>query len=88
MRRIEKLSKAQRVVVVVALGIACLAVGSFLLSLGQPWIPLGWSGYAPLIAQGVGPPGWVNLLVWLALTLLWMVVSVRLLRPQRHDDSD
>jgi heme/copper-type cytochrome/quinol oxidase subunit 1 len=88
MRGIEKLSQAQRVVVVVAVGVACLAVGSFLLSLGQPGISLGWTGYAPLVAQSLGRPGWFSLLVWLALTLLWAVVSIRLLRPQRHDDSD
>jgi hypothetical protein len=88
MGRIDKLGKAQRVVVVVALGVAFLAVGSYLLSLGQPGIPLGWSGYAPFVAQNLGRPGWFDLLVWLALTLLWAVASIRLLRPQRHDDSD
>jgi hypothetical protein len=35
MRWIETLGRAQRVVVVVALGVAFLAVGSYLLSLGQ-----------------------------------------------------
>jgi hypothetical protein len=89
MRRIDNLDKAQRVVVVVALGAAFLAMGSYLLSLGQPGIPFGWSGgFALLSAPSVGRPGWLNLLVWLALTCLWAVLSIRLLRPSRHDDSD
>jgi hypothetical protein len=88
MRGIDKLDKAQRVVVVVALGAAFLAVGSYLLSLGQPGIALGWTGYAPLSAPSVGRPGWVSLLVWLALTCLWAVVSIRLLRPSGQDQSD
>jgi hypothetical protein len=85
---IEKLSRAQRVVVVVALGVAFLALGSYVLSLGQPVIALGWTGYAPLSAPSVGLPGWARLIVWLALTCLWAIVSIRLLRPAGHDDSD
>jgi formate-dependent nitrite reductase membrane component NrfD len=88
MRWIDKLSKAQRVVVVVALGAAFLAVGSYLVSLGRPGIALGWTGYAPLTSPSVGRPGWVSLVVWLVLTCLWAVVSIRLLRPSRRDDPD
>ena len=88
MRWIDKLSKAQRVVVVVALGAAFLAVGSYLVSLGQPGIAVGWSGVAPLTAPSVGRPGWVSLVVWLVLTCLWAAVSIRLLRPSGQDDSD
>jgi membrane protein implicated in regulation of membrane protease activity len=87
MRWIEKLSRAQRVVVIVALGVAFLAVGSFVLSLGQPVFALGWTGYAPLSALN-GLPGWLRLIVWLALTCLWAVVSIRLLRPSDREDSD
>ena len=72
MRWIEKLSRAQRVVVV-ALGVAFLALGSYVLSLGQPVIALGWTGYAPLSAPSVGLPGWARLIVWLALTCLWAI---------------
>jgi hypothetical protein len=88
---IEKLSKAQRVVLVVAIGVALLAVGDFLLSLGQHGFAFGWTGYASLTAlaaSGAGPSAWVRLVVWLALTCLWAVVSIRLLRPSRNDDSD
>jgi heme/copper-type cytochrome/quinol oxidase subunit 1 len=87
MHRIGKLGKAQRVVVVVAIGAAFLAVGSYLLSLGQPGA-FGWTGYAPLTlaSRSVGRPGWFAPVVWLALTCLWAVVSIWLLRPSDHDD--
>jgi formate-dependent nitrite reductase membrane component NrfD len=88
MHLIDKLSKTQRVVVVVALGAVFLAVGSYLVSLGQPGIAVGRTGSAPLTAPSVGRPGWVPLVVWLILTGLWAVVSIRLLRPSSHDDSD
>ena len=88
MHWIDKLSKSQQVVVVVALGVAFLAVGSYLLSLGQHGFAYGWTGYAPLTATIVGRPGWVPLLVWLGLTCLWAVVSIRLLRSSSQDHSD
>jgi heme/copper-type cytochrome/quinol oxidase subunit 1 len=88
MHWIEKLSRAQRVVVVVALGVAFLAVGSCLGSLGQPRMALGWTAYAPLSAPSAGQPGWLRLIVWLALTCLWAVVLIRLLRSNEHEDSD
>lgn len=86
MHRIDKLSTAQRVVVVVAIGAAFLAVGSYLQGLGQHGFAFGWTGYAPLSVPNAGRPGWVSLVVWLALTCLWAVVSIRLLRPSRRDE--
>jgi heme/copper-type cytochrome/quinol oxidase subunit 1 len=83
---IDKLSKAQWVVFVVALGAAFLAIGSYLVSLGQPALAIGWTGYAPLTAP-TGRPAWLPLIVWLALTGLWAVVSIRVLRPSNRDDS-
>ena len=88
MRRIDKLSMAQRIVVVVALGCAFLALGSYLLSLGQRGIELGWTGYAPLTTPSIGQPGWVSPVVWLVLTGLWAVLSIRLLRPSARDEAD
>jgi hypothetical protein len=88
MHWIGKLSKAQRVVFIVALGIAFLAVGSYLLSLGEHGIAFGWTGYAPLAAPSIGRPAWVALVVWLALTCLWAALSIWLLRPTGQDHSD
>ena len=87
MHRIDKLSNAQRVVIVVALGAVFLATGSYLVSLGQPAFAFGWTGYAPFSAPSVGRPGWVPLIAWLVLICLWAVVSIRVLRPSSQDDS-
>lgn len=62
MRWVDRLSTAQRVVVVVALGLALGIVASYLAGLGAR---TGWYGYAPLSGQlyqpglggaGVAPP--------------------------------
>ena len=88
----DRLGKAQRIVVVIALGLALGAAGSYLVNLGNT-ARAGWYAYAPL-SQAVYPPrtglaGWLRLIVWLVLIVLWAVVSVRLLRPspqeRRHD---
>ena len=84
MRLTDRLGKAQRIVVVIALGVAFGAVGSYLVSLGNT-VRGGWYAYAPL-TQAVYPPrtglaGWLRLIIWLVLIGLWAVLSVRLLRP-------
>ncbi|HEY2639278.1 MAG TPA: hypothetical protein VGI66_05280 [Streptosporangiaceae bacterium] len=85
MRWIDGLSKAQRAVVVIALGLALGAVGSYLASLGQGGIAFGWYGYSPLTsaanAPGRGLTGWLRLIIWLVLIGLWVLGSVRVLRP-------
>jgi heme/copper-type cytochrome/quinol oxidase subunit 1 len=78
----DRLSMAQRVVVVVALGLALGLVASYLTGLGTR---TGWYAYAPLAGQsfqpqGIGEPGWLRLIIWLAATSLWALTSVRLLR--------
>jgi hypothetical protein len=83
MRFIDGLSKAQRVVVVIGLGLALSAVGSYLVSLGSG-LPSGWTGYAPLQVQvvpGIGMAPWLRLIIWLALIALWALASIRVLRP-------
>jgi hypothetical protein len=84
----DRLGKAQRIVVVIALGMALGAVGSYLVTLGNTF-RAGWYGYAPL-TQAVYPPrtglaGWLRLIIWLALIALWAVMSVRLLRPSPEE---
>lgn len=85
MRWIDRLGKAQRVVVVVALGLALGTVGSYLVSLGSG-IAVGWYAYSPLTAAQYPPSrglaAWLRLIVWLVLIGLWAVASVRVLRPK------
>ena len=82
MHWIDRLSTAQRVVVVVALGLALGIVASYLAGLGTR---VGWYAYAPLSGQvlqppGRGEPGWLRLIIWLAAIGLWAFASVRVLR--------
>jgi heme/copper-type cytochrome/quinol oxidase subunit 1 len=82
MRWIDRLGKAQRAVVVVALGLALGIVASYLTSLGTR---TGWYAYAPLSGQsfqpqGIGEPAWLRLIIWLAVVGLWALISLRILR--------
>jgi hypothetical protein len=84
MRWIDGLSKSQRVVVVIALGLALVTVGGYLVSLGSGY-PSGWYAYSPL-TSAVYPParglhGWLRVIIWLVLIGLWSLASIRVLRP-------
>jgi hypothetical protein len=87
MRWIDGLSKAQRVVVVVAIGLALGAVGGCLVSLGSG-AASGWIGYAPLTTQlyglGRGLNPWLRLIIWLVLIGVWALGSLRVLRPSQE----
>ena len=80
MRWIDRLNMAQRVVVVITLGLALAIVAGYLTGLG---VRNGWYAYAPLSGQiqapGIGEPGWLRLVIWLAATSLWAVTSLRVL---------
>jgi hypothetical protein len=91
-RPIDRLSKPQRIIVVIALGIAFDAVGTYVMNRGNPFANSGWYGFAPLTpgisefsggfyAVPTGLHGWVRLLIWLALIALWALASIRVLRP-------
>jgi heme/copper-type cytochrome/quinol oxidase subunit 1 len=82
MRWIDRLGTAQRVVVVIALGLALGILASYLTS---PGTRTGWCAYAPLSAQvfqplGVAEPGWLRVIIWLAAISLWTLTSLRVLR--------
>jgi hypothetical protein len=86
MRWIDGLTKAQRVVVVIAFGLALWAVGSYLVSLGQGRVAFGWTGYARLTGGPAGPlstglHAWLRLIIWLVLIGMWALGSVTVLRP-------
>jgi hypothetical protein len=85
MQWIDGLSKSQRVVIVVALGLALGTVGCYIANL-RSGVAFGWTGYAPLASQVIavdrGLPNWLRLIIWLVLIVLWAVASIRLLRPE------
>ena len=97
MRLTDRLSQPQKIVIVLALGMAFGAAGTYLVGLGNTSAG-GWYAYAPLsqtpftgagVIAGTRPHGWLRLLIWLALIGLWALLSVRVLRPSpeqaRHD---
>ncbi len=83
MKRVGRLTLAQRIVLVVALAAALRLVGLYIVTGGANNPGGGWFGYAPatesllLRPVGTGSPG--SLIVWLVLIALWAVVSVWLL---------
>ena len=92
----DRLSQPQKIVVVVALGAALLTVGSYLIGLsGGSTVTFGWYAYAPLNAASSGgglitgdspsfwQHGWARLIIWLALTVVWALAAIWLLRPAR-----
>jgi hypothetical protein len=90
MRWIDGLTKAQRIVLVIAFGLALWALGNYLVSLGAGF---GWTGYAPFTAGGGfyaparGLHGWLRLIIWLVLIALWAVASLRVLRPRSEETA-
>jgi len=80
MRWIDRLNMAQRVVLVITLGLALGIVASYLTGLG---VRTGWYAYAPVSGQlqppGIGEPGWLRLVIWLAAVSLWALTSLRVL---------
>lgn len=95
--RLGRLGLAQRVVVVVSLGLALLAVGIYVSTLGLTGSGTGGGiekatflspsqpFTPPILLARVSPdlsPG-KQLLVWIGLILVWATVSVVVLRPSR-----
>jgi heme/copper-type cytochrome/quinol oxidase subunit 1 len=79
---IGRLSTAQRIVIVTTSGLALGIVASYLTGLGSR---TGWYAYAPLSGQlfqpqGIGEPGWLRLIIWMAAISIWALISVRMLR--------
>jgi heme/copper-type cytochrome/quinol oxidase subunit 1 len=90
MRFTDRLSRPQKIVVVIALGMALGTAGIYLTNLGNT-AAFGWYGYAPLSANVFAPHtglhGWLRLIIWLALISLWALVSVRVLRPSPEEPA-
>jgi hypothetical protein len=91
MRWIDRLGKSQRVVAVIALGLALETLGSYVVNLGSG-LGSGWYAYSPLTSGGffaapspIGLHGWVRLIIWLVLIGAWTLGSIRVLRPSPRD---
>jgi hypothetical protein len=85
MRVTGRLSLPQRIVVVIAWGLVLGAVSLYLNSLGAV-SGFGWYAYTPLTSHAfalppTGLPGWVHLLIWLGLIVVWALGCLWVLRP-------
>ena len=70
--------------VIIALGVALGFFGGWVTALGTAGSAFGWTGYAPMRVATFGPDSglhpWVRLVIWLALTVVWAIASIVLLR--------
>jgi hypothetical protein len=84
--RSRTLNVGQRVIIVVGIEISLYLLGQWAIGYWQFGSEgsSGWVAYAPLSAASTPPQvvlhPWVRLVIWLALTLVWVVSSVVLLR--------
>lgn len=91
-----QLNIGQRIVVLIGLGVGLYFFGDWITTRGQT--PFGWVAYAPLSRtvnpgdfNGSGLHPWVQLVIWLALTVFWVLIALFLLRtpsPAHSSESD
>lgn len=92
MQHLERLGLAQRIVILIGLGLGLVALGGYLVSLNSP-ATFGWFGYAPLtnnafVPEGSGLAPWLQLLIWLGLILVWSLAGVLLLKRRLDGVSE
>jgi hypothetical protein len=87
----SRLSLAQRIVIVIAFGVTCLATGSWAdAAYGQANYLVGWTGYAPLLPRAAfaAPLDATELLlVWIGIAIIWAIGSVVVLRPAMSSEQ-
>lgn len=84
MDRIDGLNLVQRIVIVVALGVALSDLASYLINMVTY---TGWTAYAPLTTGSSAPAlrAWIRPVINLASVLVWVTASVPILRtPKDH----
>jgi hypothetical protein len=71
---------AQRIVTVLGLGAAFVALGSFLDTVGYDSVTFGWFAYAPLNTSTTAPfhpqPAWAHLAIWAGVSVLWALAAL------------
>ena len=85
----DRLTKAQKIVIVIAAGIALAAAGVYLANRGSvtPGPARHFiSRFPSRFAPRPRPPRWLRLIIWLVLDGIWAVTSIVVLRsPPRSD---
>jgi len=79
----RRLNRAQRVVVVVALGFALYILGAWMTSLGSH-LPYGSATYTSFSTSNFvgGFYPWIRFAIWMLLVAVWVSVSIPLLRDR------
>lgn len=83
---LRRLNRAQRGVLVVALGLALFFLGNWVTSLGThlPYRAVEYSSInAPAVFGGFHP--WVRFAIWMLLLAVWVGVSISLLSNRTTD---
>ena len=90
MRWLDGLNKSQRIVVVIAFGLAIGTLGSYVVNLGSG-LASGWYAYSPLTNGALFAPrglnAWLRVIIWLVLIGVWALGSIRVLRPSAGDGA-
>ena len=81
MRLIDGLNTAQRIVIVVATGIALAAIGIYLANRGST-MDGDFMSSVPIRIRPA-PPRWLRLIIWLVLDGIWAVAALVVLRSPR-----
>jgi uncharacterized membrane protein YwaF len=88
--RFRRFNSGQRAVIVIGLGVALYLLGQWLIGSWQGGSS-GWVAYAPL-SQATSPVRilhpWVRLLIWLALTAIWVIASLGILSTRNGSTSE
>lgn len=84
------MNRAQRIVLVVASGVALAAVAEAVDRASHDSLARGWFTYSPntgVVGEPYGSSGdlWSSAAVWIAAVAVWAGLSLRLLRTPRRD---
>lgn len=82
------LNRAQKIVVVVGLGIGLGFFGLWLTSLDRPPASIAYAPFSGAYVAVGGLHPWLQLLIWLALVAVWVAASVNLLQDPPDPDGD
>src|SRR5215469_12529364 len=88
-RLTDRLNKAQKIVIVIATGVALAAIGILLANRGSVRPPGHYisalrHGFAALRPR---PPRWLRVIIWLVLDAIWALTSIVVLRSPRRSDG-
>jgi hypothetical protein len=86
---LRELNGAQRVVIIVALGIALFFLGDWVTTLGTH-LPYGSAEFMNINTPDVvgGPHPWVRFTIWMLLLVIWLGASLALFVNRTIDSRD